>query len=439
MLTIPDHEKAIILHRAVRKASLRMIPLLVLAYIFSYLDRVNIGFAALSMNSALGITPAQFGFGSGIFFITYALCEIPSNLALNKFGARIWLSRIMITWGLISAATAFVTGAHSFYTLRFLLGIAEAGFFPGVAFYLTCWFPPAWRARILALFTLGIPLSSVVGGLISGYLLSLGGAWGLADWQLIFIVEGLPATVIGIVALFVLTDSPDQARWLSEQEKQVMKEALNAPSQQQGVHKFSSAIRDKRVLVLSLALFAISVGITGIGMWLPLMIKEAGLSNLQTGMVSTLPYLCSALVMFSFARMMDRRQSYALSLALFSLVAAAGFVASTFAHQFPWEMVFITVAMVGVNVARTALWSIPPLFLRGAAAAGAIAFINCFANFAGLFGPYSVGVIKQLSGSFSYGLAFLALFLLIAAICGLCLWRMLNPRRPQPQTASQLP
>lgn len=401
--------------QAVRKASFRLLPVLLLGYICSYLDRTNVGFAALTMNRELGLTAVQFGWGAGLFFVSYALCEVPSNLALHRFGARRWLSRIMVTWGLLSAATAFVVGPHSFYGLRLLLGVAEAGFFPGVAFYLTSWFPRAYRARVLAWFTLGIPLSAVVGGPLSGALLGIHTFLGLSGWQWLFIAQGLPASLLGLCAWFLLTDSPQEASWLSEAERDALRTQLAAESTTRSERSFRTALRDPRVWLLTAALFGLSVGITGVGMWLPQIISRDGLGLFHTGLLSTIPYVFAGLCMLVWARWMDRRGNYVASLTTGAVVAALGFGVSTYSGSVSVALGGITIAMIGVNAARTALWAIPPTFLSGAAAAGGIAFINAIANFAGFVGPAMVGLIKELTGSFTAGLLGLAFSLVVTA------------------------
>ncbi|BAO94139.1 MFS transporter [Caballeronia insecticola] len=424
-------QHALLCERAVRKASIRLLPVLLLGYIFSYLDRINVGFAALTMNHDLGLTPAQFGWGAGLFFLSYAVCEVPSNLALHRFGARLWLSRIMVTWGLLSAATAFVAGPHSFYALRLVLGVAEAGFFPGVAFYLTSWFPRAYRVRVLAWFTLGIPLASVIGGPLSGGLLSIDAFMGLSGWQWLFIAQGLPAAVLGIWAWAALSDSPRDATWLSSEERGALARQLESEVTAGGTRSFRAAVTDPRVLLLTVALFTLSIGITGIGMWLPQIIRREGLGMFQTGMLSTIPYACAGLAMVVAARRMDKGRNYAASLTMSSAVAAAGFMVSAVSESVSVALVGITIAMIGVNIARTALWAIPPTFLSGAAAAGGIAFINAVANCAGFAGPAMVGVVKEMTGSFTAGLVTLAIALAMTAGLAIALGRVAR-KRAQP-------
>ncbi|MBB3000766.1 sugar phosphate permease [Paraburkholderia tropica] len=421
----PDvQEQAQLCERAVRKASIRLLPVLLLGYIFSYLDRINVGFAALTMNHDLGLTSAQFGWGAGLFFVSYALCEVPSNLALHRFGARLWLSRIMVTWGVLSAAMAFAVGPHSFYALRLILGVAEAGFFPGVAFYLTSWFPRAYRVRVLAWFTLGIPLASVIGGPLSGALLSIHAFMGLSGWQWLFIAQGLPAAVLGIWAWAVLSNSPKDATWLSHEERGALVNQLESEVTASSTQSFCSAVADPRVLLLTLALFTLSTGIAGIGMWLPQIINREGLGLFRTGMLSTIPYACAGLAMVVAARWMDKGRDYAASLTMSSAVAALGFVVSAVSDSVGVALVGITIAMIGVNIARTALWAIPPTFLSGAAAAGCIAVINAVANCAGFAGPAMVGVVKEMTGSFTAGLMTLAVALAVTAGLAIVLGRI---------------
>jgi MFS family permease len=407
--------------QAVRKAARRLLPVLLLGYIFSYLDRTNVGFAALTMNHALGLTSLQFGWGAGLFFVTYAVFEVPSNLALHRFGARRWLARIMLTWGVLSAATAFVTGAHSFYALRMLLGVAEAGFFPGVAFYLTSWFPRAYRGRVLAWFTLGIPLSAIIGGPLSGALLQIDRFGGLAGWQWLFVAQGLPAAALGLCAWFLLSDTPAEAKWLTNAERDALSRQLYSEAQPSHTRSFKAALADPRVLLLTVALFGLSIGITGIGMWLPQIIRRDGLGLFHIGLLSTIPYVFAGVGMVWWARRMDRSANYVASLAGGAALAAAGFALSTVSPSLGGALAGITIAMIGVNAARTALWAIPSTFLSGAAAAGGIAFINALANFAGLLGPLMVGWVKQLTGSFTAGLLAMAAVLLLTALVALLL------------------
>lgn len=403
----------------VRKIARRLIPIMILLYFVSFLDRVNVGFAALTMNQSIGIDAAQYGFAAGIFFLGYFLFEVPSNLILARVGARLWIARIMITWGLISAAMATVDSAQSFYVLRFLLGVAEAGFFPGMILYLTYWFPAAVRARYTAGFMIAVPLSSALGGPVSGWLLGWHGLAGLHGWQWLFIVEGLPAVVLGFVVLFVLDDSPKDARWLSPTEKSWLAGVLDAERQASaGEARFSllQALSHPRVLSLALLYFGLVVGLYGIGMWMPQIIKNFGLSNLQVGFVSMIPYTVAAVTMLMAGRSSDVRGERVWHVAVPALVGALGFAASALLTSPPLALLALTVAAAGIYAAIPTFWSLPTAFLGGTAAAAGIAWINAIGNLGGFVGPYLVGAIKNATGDFSHGLLALAVAMLSAAV-----------------------
>src|SRR6202047_4212229 len=280
-----------VLQSAVRKAALRFVPLLTIAYLFNYLDRTSLGFAALTMNQQLGLSASQFGLAAGILFVGYSLFEIPSNLLLYRFGARRWLARIMISWGIVSAATAFVVGPNSFYGLRLLLGIAEAGFFPGVTFFLAAWFPTQYRTRMLAWFLIGIPASSLIGGPVCGLLLQMDGIWGFAGWQWLFVMVSLPCVPLGLIALRFLADRPDSAAWLTGDERDALQEALSSEERERPHASLLAALKDTRVLILAAVQFGFTLGSYGIGIWLPLILKEDHLSPLAIGWISAIPYL----------------------------------------------------------------------------------------------------------------------------------------------------
>jgi len=336
----PDATQDAALQRALRKNLVRLVPLLAIGYFFNYIDRTNIGFAALTMNRDLGLTGSQFGMAAGLFFVGYCVLEVPSNLALYRFGARRWLARIMISWGLLSAACAFTQGPTSFYVLRVLTGAAEAGFFPGVLFYLSCWFPKAWRVRVLAWFLVAIPLSSVVGGVLAAFIMQLDGAAGLKGWQWLFVVEGLPACLLGLLTLWFLRDRPEQADWLTREESAALSEVLARESAELPKRNFGAVLRDTRVWIMVGILFCYWIGINGIAIWLPLMLKGHGLSTFSVGLLSGVPYLVAAVVMIVWARLMERHGRHLLHLALACVVSAAGlifavvfFVAATGAHR----------------------------------------------------------------------------------------------------------
>ena len=392
-----------------RKIGARLLPVLCLGYLFNYMDRSNIGFAALGMNKAIGLSASQFGVGAGILFLAYSGFEIPSNIALHRFGARRWLARIMISWGLVSAAMAFVAGPDSFYALRLLLGVAEAGFFPGVTFYLASWFPAQYRARILAWFLVAIPLSSVVAGPVSGSLLQFDGIWGVAGWQWLFIIEGLPCVAIGIAALFTLSDSPASAAWLTQAERAIAMRALAAETRDRPVGSLWAAISDKRVLLLALVQFGFTAGSYGVQIWLPQIIKGHAFSDLSVGLFSAVPYLFASVAMVIWAAAVDRSGRKIGNLVVACLLATGGLVLSVVvAGSFSVALLGLTVAVVGVTSARAIFWTIPTRFLTGIAAAGGLAFINSIGTVGGFAGPAAMGWLKDWTGGYTAGLLIMA-------------------------------
>ena len=402
--------------RVFAKIGWRLMPILILAYIFNYLDRNNVGFAGLTMNQAIGLSATEFGFGAGVFFVGYCLLEIPSNIALYRLGARVWLSRIMISWGLMSAATALATGANSFYALRLLLGAAEAGFFPGVAFYLGTWFPAQYRTRMIAWFMVAIPISSVIGSPISGWLLTLDGFGGIAGWQWMFIIEGLPVVLIGISLLWLLADRPEDVAWLTDDERRIVRERLAAERRPREVRHLGAAVRDVRVIILALVQFGFLVGSYGIGIFLPLILREGKLTEIEVGFVSSACYLAAVIGMILWAGHVDRGASKVVNLALSCVVSACGFLgAIVFRNNFWLSVVWMGVAVTGVNGARAIFWTIPPRFLTGMAAAGGLAFINSIGTTGGFVGPYVMGWLTDETGSFSAGLLAMSGFLVLAA------------------------
>jgi ACS family tartrate transporter-like MFS transporter len=400
--------------RVFAKIAWRLMPLLIAGYILNYLDRNNVGFAALTMNRALGLTATQFGRAGGIFFLGYCFFELPSNIALYRVGPRIWLARIMITWGLMSAATIFATGPLSLYLLRFLLGVAEAGFFPGVAFYLGTWFPSEYRTRMIAWFMVAVPLSSVVAGPVSGELLQMDGIAGLSGWKWLFLLQGLPVVAIGLVMLKVLADRPEQARWLTDRERQVVRDRLGSERREREVRHLGAALKDTRVLILAGVQFGFLVGSYGVGLFLPQIIKLGDLSNREVGLVSSACYIVATIGMVTWASQVDRRGGKVVNLALACLVSAVGFVGAIASSNFWVSLTGVTVALTGINAARGIFWTIPPRFLTGMAAAGGLAFINSIGTMGGFVGPYVMGWLTDRTGSFDAGLAAMSVFLLIA-------------------------
>jgi len=401
--------------RVFRKIAWRLLPVLTVAYVFNYLDRNNIGFAALTMNRELGLTATEFGNGAGILFLGYCLLEVPSNMILYRVGARVWLARIMISWGLISAATIFVKGAWSFYLLRFLLGAAEAGYFPGVAFYLGQWFPAEYRTRAIAWFMVAIPISSVVGGALSGALLQMDGILGLSGWKWLFILEGLPVAVLGIVTLFVLTEKPDEATWLTAEERALVRERVMGESKHNEVRQLLPAIRDPRVLILGAVQFGFLVGSYGVGIWLPQIIKLGHLSDLQVGFVTSGVYALASLSMILWANHVDRGGNKVVNLMLSCALGGVGLVGAILTGNFWLSIAFLTLSLAGINAARGIFFTIPMRFLTGLALAGGLAFINSIGTAGGFVGPIVMGNFVDRTGSFTAGLGALAGFLFVAA------------------------
>lgn len=402
--------------RTMKHVTTRLIPFLMLCYFIAYLDRVNVGFAALQMNKALGLSASAFGFGAGIFFIAYFFFEVPSNLLLEKFGARRWIARIMFTWGLLAGSMAYIpqisrlTGfspAHVFYGLRILLGIAEAGFFPGIIFLLTLWFPAAYRARVVGYFMAAIPLSTVIGGPISGSLLSMDGIAGLAGWQWLYLIEAAPALVLSFGVLFYLTDKPADAKWLDTEERNwLIARQAHERSHREATRTFSvkQAIFNPRVLAIALIYFGANATNYGLSFFLPQIVKGFGLTNVQTGFVTSLPYVVGVIAMVVWGRHSDRKLERKWHVAIALLIAAGGIAASTGLDNPVLKMIALSIAGFGIFGCLPVIWTLPAAFLSGAAAAGGIAAINSLGNLAGFFGPYVMGWIKDSTGSFGAGL-----------------------------------
>jgi len=407
---------------AIHKAARRLIPFLILCYAVNFLDRVNVGFAALAMNDDLGFTPEVFGFGAGIFFVGYILFEVPSNLALHRFGARIWIARIMISWGVVATAMAFVAGQRSFYLLRFALGVAEAGFFPGIILYLTYWFPREERARIVSLFMTAVPLATVVGGPVSGALLGLHGLGGIAGWRWLFLIEGVPAVLLGIWALVFLTDRPSDASWLTASERRALERRLEAEAEETRAHGLTGvgeALANPRVVTLGLLYFCIVVGLYGIGFWMPQVLKTYGLSNLAIGFLTALPYLVAAFGMVAAGRHSDATGERILHVGVPLLLAAAAFAWSSVAGPLAFVMVALTLATLGIYAAIGTFWALPSAIVTGTGAAAALALINSIGNCGGFAAPVVIGWLKGATGNFTAPLLFLAGSLALAGALAL--------------------
>ncbi|MDB5564654.1 MAG: D-galactonate transporter [Tardiphaga sp.] len=412
--------------RVLRKITLRIVPFVMLLYFIAFIDRVNIGFAALTMNKDLGFSPTVFGFGAGIFFLGYFLFEVPSNLILDKVGARIWIARVMITWGLISGAMAFVQGSTSFYALRFLLGAAEAGFFPGIILYLSFWFPARQRAAVTAIFMAAAPLSTVLGSPVSGALLEMHGLLGFSGWQWMFVIEAIPALILGVVVLFYMTDRPEQAKWLSDEERNWLVTTMNAESAKKAgtaSHSIWRGLADLRVIALSLVYFGTSAGLYTLGIWAPQIIKEFGLTSMQVGFLNALPGVVAVVAMVLWARHSDRSGERTWHVVGACLLASLGLVLAGFAGSVIAVLLALTLVNVGISSAKPPLWSMPTMFLSGSAAAAGIATINSIGNLGGFVGPAMIGWIKDLTGSFQGGLFFVAALLVLSAVLTLVLAR----------------
>jgi ACS family tartrate transporter-like MFS transporter len=404
-----------------RKNAWRLLPLLTVAYIINYLDRTNISFAALTMNKDLGLSATQYGRGAGIFFLSYCLFEIPSNLALYRFGARLWIARIMISWGLLSVAMAFVSGVWSFYIMRFLLGVAEAGFFAGIAFYLASWFPAQYRARILAGFLVAIPFSTVIGAPLSGILLELDGVWGLAGWKWLFIMEGLPAIIFGIVVARVLADRPQVASWLSPEERTTLVAMLAAEPRERECNHAWAAIKDARVLICAGIQFGFTLGSYGVLFWLPQMIKASGMSNLAVSALTAIPYLFATAAMIWWAFIVDKSGKKIGNLAIACGLGAAGLVISVLSGALAIGLTGLTIALIGITSARGIFWSIPARFMTGVGAAAGLAFINSIGVMGGYFGPELMGTLKDLTGGYFAGLLAMAAILAVSTLLAMSL------------------
>ena len=414
---MPDDLQA----RVVRKLTWRILPFVMLLYFVSFLDRVNVGFAALSMNKDLGLTPTMFGLGGGIFFLGYFLFELPSNLILDKVGARIWIARVMVTWGLVSAASAFVVGPHSFYALRFLLGVAEAGFFPGIILYLSQWFPTRQRAVAAAAFMAAAPLSTAIGSPISGALMQMPALAGLHNWQWLFIIEAVPAVVLGFIVLKVLTDSPAKAKWLADDEKAwlvatLQQESLERQAQPGHGAGVLSALRDARIWVMSLIYFGTSAGLYTLGLWAPLIIRQYGFSSLGTGALNAIPSVLAVVGMVLWARHSDRSGERTWHVAIPCVAAGLGLAWAGLASTALGVVLALVIVNVGISAAKAPLWAMPSTFLSGAGAAAGIAMINSIGNLGGFVGPFAIGWLKSVTGGYAAGLYVVAASLAVSAI-----------------------
>lgn len=402
---------------AFNRAALRLMPLLVLCYLSAFLDRVNVGFAALTMKEDIGLSSTAFGLGSGIFFLSYLLFEVPSNLALARFGARRWIARIMITWAVISAAGIFVWDGRSFLVVRFLLGAAEAGFYPGILVYLTQWFPSQKRAQIIAYLLLANPLATIVGGPVSGFILSHGDWGGLKDWQWLFIIEAVPALVLGFAVLYLLPDRISEAKWLSAEQMKAAEAVIDADVRSR--EKTASVAVSKifthpHVWALALTFFGISMTNATVNFWLPQMIKQSGFDVIGTGFISAIPYVCAVVGLLYWGRRSDRLNERRFHIIFPLLLSAAGLAVAACTDASLPRIAGLTVCATGLFALLPIFWSLPAQFMVGTAAAGGIAVVNSLGNLGGFFGPAAMGYVKDWTGTFGGGLFLDVIMLLVS-------------------------
>jgi ACS family tartrate transporter-like MFS transporter len=406
--------------RTTSQIAWRFIPFLILCYFVAYLDRVNVGFAKLTMDADIGVTDTMYGFGAGVFFLAYFVFEVPSNLLLDRFGARRWIARIMFSWGIISGAMAFIpqiskatgiSGEYTFYGLRILLGFAEAGFFPGIIFFLTLWFPATYRARIIGYFMAAIPLSAALGSPVSASLLGLDGAGGLKGWQWLFIAEALPSLILAVVTFFYLTDRPADATWLAPEQRSWLSARLAAENRARehvSPAGILASLYDPRVLAMSLVYFGVVACLYGVQFWLPTIVKGFGVSIAMTGWINAIPYLVGFVGMIWWGMRSDAHMERTRHLAITLAAAAIGVGVSAFLNDPLLKMIALTFGAFGVFASLPIFWTLPTAILSGASAAAGIAAINSIGNLSGYFGPFVIGWIKDATGSFAWGLVVVA-------------------------------
>ncbi len=414
----------------VRKLTVRLVPFLFVLYIVAYLDRINVGFAALQMQQQFHFNDAVYGFGAGIFFAGYMCFQLPSNLILHRVGARRWICLLMVVWGVISCCMIFVTGVKSFYALRFTLGLAEAGFFPGVILYLRTWFPANARARTVAWFMTAAPLSGVIGGPVSGALLSLHSQTGLAGWQWLFLMEGLPAILLGAVVIFYLTDKPADATWLSAEQRQWLAETLERESRQHsaaGHSSISSALLSGRIWILTFIYMGMNTCAYGISLWLPKVIHSlSGVSNLVIGFLAAIPYIAAAIAMVIIGHHSDHTGQHRGHVATLAFVASAALIGAAYSHSVIPMVAALSVVVLAVFSMMGPFWALPSSILAGSGAAAGIALINSIGNLGGFIGPYVIGKVRNSTGDFKGGLLLVAMGLAVAG----CLALLIRMKRP---------
>ena len=406
--------------RVIRKITWRLIPFLVLLYFVAFLDRINVGFAALTMNKDVGLTSQMFGLGAGIFLLGYFVFEVPSTIILHHVGARFWIGRVMITWGLVSIAMAFTRGPISFYILRFLLGLAEAGFFPGIILYLSYWFPVNHRSAVTAMFMAAAPIAGFIGSPVSGALMQLDGLLGLRGWQWLFLLEGIPALVLGLLTFRFLTDRPAGALWLTEDEREWLSSTIQQEQvdlKDAGSHRAWRALADWKVLALSLAYFGTSAGLYTIGFWAPLIVKGLGFSVFRVGLLVAIPNLIAVVGMVLWSRNSDRTRERYWHAAIACLIGAIGMaVAALAGSSAVLAIAGLSLTAFGVSAAKPPLWCLPTTFFAGTAAAASIGLINSLGALGGFVGPYMIGSTNGTSGDFTRGLYLVGGTLIVSAV-----------------------
>ena len=404
--------------RTIAKVYRKFFPLLLTCYLFAFLDRVNIGFAALTMSKDLNFTSTVFGLGAGLFFISYFLLEVPSNMVMARVGARLWIARIMVTWGILSAATAFIWNEWSFYAIRILLGAAEAGFFPGVILFLTYWVPGRYRARIVGSFMVAMPLASVLGAPISGYLLTLDGFLGLRGWQAMFLIEGIPSVLLAFAVLWILRDNPDKAEWLSDEERNWLNTTLQREhaevagfkAEHEGKHSFMSILCNPVIILFSVAYFGLVAFNLALNFFLPQIVKSFDLTLVQTGIVSALPMAVAAVGMLWWGRRSDARNERRFHLLFPVACAVIGLGGSTFVTDPVLKLSLLCLGSFGVSAAQPIFWAVSSALMIPAVSAVGVAIINSVGNLSGFSTPFIIGLIKDSTGSFNGGYQVVALF-----------------------------
>lgn len=414
-----NHVETSLEKKTIRKVTWRIIPFVFICYIISYIDRANLGYAALEMNKDIALSSEVFGFASGIFFIGYFLFEVPSNVMMQRFGARVWIARILVTWGILAVLTGFVQSATHLYILRFLLGVAEAGFFPGIIMYFTFWFRSKEQATTIALFTAAIPVSYIIGAPLSTWIMDYINWMDIAGWRWMFILEGLPAVILGVVTYFYLTERPENAKWLDATEKEWLIGELKKDRESRKNVKhlgIMKAMANPKVLFLSFIYFVYQTGSLGVGYWMPQIIKGFSdtLTNMQIGLIATIPYIGATIGMIFWSRRSDSKGERRLHSAIPLLLAAIGLVGAGLTSNPYVAIVLITISLTGMYSFKAPFWALPSLFLTQSTAAIAIAAINSVGNLGGFVGPYAIGIIKGATGDTKVGLLFLSALLLIS-------------------------